>query len=63
MSNYLADLSNVFIDIQRNITPEITYYGGVTYYMQYDKTYEQIEVEINNLPKNPDVNEIKFIKI
>lgn len=67
LSDYLSELSYAFLEIQKNIKPELVkgYYGSVSinYYNHYDKTYSKIDDAINQLPKNPAVNEIKFIKI
>jgi hypothetical protein len=67
LSDYLSELSDAFLEIQKNIKPELVkgIYGSVSinYYRDYDATYSKIDDAINKLPKNPGVNEIKFIKI
>lgn len=67
LPDYLSELSDAFLKIQKNIEPELVkgIYGSVSinYYRDYDATYTQIDAAINQLPKNPAVNEIKFIKI
>ena len=69
LSDYLLELSYEFLEIQKNIKPELVkadYMFSLNYsnyYSNYDKTYSKIDDAINQLPKNPAVNEIKFIKI